>query len=142
MLDLYGGSGIVGLEALSRGMDKVVYVDKDPKAVRIIKQNLSAAGWEKRAEVYRNEAGRALKAVSRKKRQFDIVFLDPPYEKQNLKEELIFISDNQLLSQIGILIAEHSREVDLPEEAGDLTLWRQENYGNTIMSLYRRRDIL
>jgi len=140
MLDLYGGSGVVGLEALSRGMDKVIFVDKNSSAVQTIKSNLKAAGWKERAEVYRKESYLALKAVSRKGTQFEMIFLDPPYEKHNLQKDLEFISEKQLLKTGGMVVVEHARQVILPETYKNMYMERRENYGITTISMYREGE--
>lgn len=140
MLDLYGGSGVVGLEALSRGIDSVIYVDKDPKAVRVIKQNIGTAGFESQTEVYRNDAGRALKAVIRRHKQFDLIFLDPPYDNNQLVNELHVIDEGNLLKERGLIIVEHRKGTYLPDEFNNFVLWRSDNYGITEMTLYEWRQ--
>ncbi|TGS90150.1 16S rRNA (guanine(966)-N(2))-methyltransferase RsmD, partial [bacterium M00.F.Ca.ET.177.01.1.1] len=80
-LDLFAGSGALGIEALSRGMEKVIFVDQNFKAIKIIKANLQHLNISDQAEVYKNNADRALKALSKRAMQFDVIFLDPPYDK-------------------------------------------------------------
>ncbi|SDN24463.1 16S rRNA (guanine(966)-N(2))-methyltransferase RsmD [Alkalicoccus daliensis] len=141
MLDLYGGSGVVGLEAISRGFSKVVFVDKDPKAVKIINENVEALGFRLQTEVYRNDAGRALKAVVRKEKKFDFIFLDPPYEKQKINLELDLIDEAALLKKNGIIVAEHKKEIELNDSFKNFSLWRSEVYGITKMSIFKGRYI-
>ncbi len=76
-LDLFAGSGGLGIEALSRGMDKAVFVDLEPKSIEVIRMNLTATKLENQAAIYRNDAGRALKALAKRSTTFDLVFLDP-----------------------------------------------------------------
>lgn len=139
MLDLYGGSGVVGMEALSRGVDHVIFVDKDPKAVRVIKLNIESAGFQKQAEVYRNDAGRALKAVIRKGKKFDLIFLDPPYAKHQLNNDLKTIDENSLLHDDGLIIVEHSKDTNLQENFHNFDLWRSDHFGITTITMYKRR---
>ena len=80
-LDLFAGSGALGIEALSRGMEKVIFVDQNFKAVKVIKANLNQLDLMSQAEVYKNNADRALKALAKREIQFDIIFLDPPYKR-------------------------------------------------------------
>lgn len=80
-LDLFAGSGALGIEALSRGMDKVIFVDQNFKAVKVIKSNLKQLDLLAQSEVYKNNADRALKALAKREIQFDYIFLDPPYKK-------------------------------------------------------------
>lgn len=77
-LDLFAGSGGLGIEALSRGMDKAVFIDMESKSIDVIKENLRKTGLEGQAEVFRNDAGRALKALAKRGALFDAVFLDRP----------------------------------------------------------------
>lgn len=136
-LDLYAGSGGLGIEALSRGIDFVVFVDQSSKAIEVIKQNLKSCSFEKKAEVYRNEARRALKAVTKREMQFEIIFLDPPYAKQKLIDELTFISINKLLSDGGIIVTEYDASIELQETVEQLTCFRKEIYGDTAISIYK-----
>ena len=80
-LDLFAGSGALGIEALSRGMEKVIFVDQNFKAVKVIKSNLKQLDLMSQSEVYKNNADRALKALANRDIQFDYIFLDPPYKK-------------------------------------------------------------
>ena len=87
-LDLFAGSGALGIEALSRGMDKVIFVDQNFKAVKVIKSNLKQLDLISQSEVYKNNADRALKALAKREIQFDYIFLDPPYNKGLIDEAL------------------------------------------------------
>ncbi len=136
-LDLYAGSGGLGVEALSRGIDQMIFVDQSYKAIEVVQQNLKSCHFEEKAEVYRNEAKRALKAVAKREMKFSVIFLDPPYAKQRLKDELIFISENDLLSNQGVIVVEHDASVKLNQMIGSLTCYRQEKYGDTAISIYK-----
>ncbi|EIJ79461.1 methyltransferase [Bacillus methanolicus MGA3] len=83
-LDLFAGSGGLGIEALSRGLSKVIFVDKDKKAIQIIHENIKTCGLMEQSEVYLNSAERALKAIIKRGLVFDFIFLDPPYKKQQI----------------------------------------------------------
>jgi 16S rRNA (guanine966-N2)-methyltransferase len=136
-LDLYAGSGGLGIEALSRGMEKMVFVDQNPKAIEIVRLNLKACRFDKRAEVYRNDAQRALKAIVKRELKFDVIFLDPPYAKQRLKEEIAFIAQNGLLTENGIIVTEHDASTFVDELIEQMTCIRQEQYGDTGISIYK-----
>ncbi|MFO3688185.1 16S rRNA (guanine(966)-N(2))-methyltransferase RsmD [Staphylococcus felis] len=111
-LDLFAGSGGLGIEALSRGMDKVIFVDQNIRAVQIINQNLKKLDLISQAEVYKTNANRALKALHKREVQFDIIFLDPPYEKGLIDKALKKIHEFDLLKNDGIIVCEYShREV-------------------------------
>lgn len=137
-LDLYGGSGGLGIEALSRGMDHVIFVDHDKKAVSVIKENLRKTNLFDQAEVYCNDAKRALRALVKRNMKFDYIFLDPPYAKQQLESDMLFIDENSILSDSGTIICEHDRSVTLNRKVGTLQLVRSEVYGDTTISLFKK----
>ena len=135
-LDLFGGSGSLGIEALSRGVDKVIFVDKDGKAIQTIKQNIETFQLGEQVEVYRNDAVRALNALKKREIKFDLILLDPPYKKHHLEELIHKIGEFDLLTQNGLIMAEHSNEVELPEMMGTFQRTRKEVYGLTVISVY------
>lgn len=137
-LDLFAGSGGLGLEALSRGLDKVIFVDRDIKAIQTIHENIQACKMEDKAEVYRNDADRALKALIKREIQFDYIFLDPPYKKQQLLSLMEKISENRLVAHGGYIICEHSHDVELPESAGEFSQYKHEKYGIIAITIYSR----
>ncbi|THE14362.1 16S rRNA (guanine(966)-N(2))-methyltransferase RsmD [Bacillus timonensis] len=139
-LDLFGGSGGLGIEALSRGIERVIFVDRDQKAIQTIKGNLETCRLDDHAEVYRNEAFRALKAIVKRDIQFDLIFLDPPYKQQKLTELIEEISKHQLLTKQGYIVAEHGSEVLLEQSIGNLRLVRHEVYGIIGVSIYRLEE--
>ena len=112
-LDLFAGSGALGIEALSRGMDKVIFVDQNFKAVKVIKSNLANLDLEAQSEVYKNNADRALKALSKRDIQFDVIFLDPPYNKGLIDKALKLISEFNLLKENGIIVCEFSNHEEI-----------------------------
>ncbi|MGG5253063.1 16S rRNA (guanine(966)-N(2))-methyltransferase RsmD [Neobacillus sp. SM06] len=136
-LDLFAGSGGLGIEALSRGVDRAIFVDRDAKAIQIIHENIKSCQLENRSEVYRNDADRALKAVMKRGVVFDFVFLDPPYKKQQLINVLTKIDEYSLLHNGGMIVCEHSREVELPESVGPFLKAKYETYGMIAVSIYQ-----
>ncbi|RST75382.1 16S rRNA (guanine(966)-N(2))-methyltransferase RsmD [Siminovitchia acidinfaciens] len=135
-LDLYAGSGGVGLEALSRGMDFVIFVDNNKNAIQTIKANVSLCGMEDKCEIYNNDSERALKAVIKRHLQFDLIFLDPPYKRQKLKALIEMIAEKSLVTESGCIICEHDPEVALPETIGDLIRVKSANYGLSSLSMF------
>lgn len=135
-LDLFAGSGGLGLEALSRGLDKVIFVDREPKAIQTIHENIQACKLTEKTEVYRNDAQRALKALVKRKIGFDYIFLDPPYKKQQLVHLMEKIDEEQLLNEGGIIVCEHSHDVELPHTAGKLISVKHEKYGIIAITIY------
>lgn len=116
-LDLFAGSGALGIEALSRGMEKAIFVDKSSSAIRTIKQNLADLQLENVCEVYRNDAFRALSILTKRKMNFDLIFLDPPYEKMDYKKLLKKVVEANIMNDRGIIYIEHkpTEEIIFPE---------------------------
>ncbi|MFX3622475.1 MAG: 16S rRNA (guanine(966)-N(2))-methyltransferase RsmD [Ectobacillus sp.] len=136
-LDLFGGSGGLGIEALSRGMDKVIFVDRDVKAIQVIRQNIESCRLKGQAEVYRNDAERALKALIKRELLFDLILLDPPYKDQKITSLMSIIAEYGLLKKNGIIMVEHSVDVELPERINNLLCTKREKYGITAISIYK-----
>lgn len=139
-LDLFAGSGGLGIEALSRGLDQVIFVDKDHKAVQTIKSNLDVCGLRDQSEVYRNEAERALKAIIKREITLDIIFLDPPYFNQKIKQLLEIIVKNQLLSSEGVIVCEHTSELSLPTNIGLLEQLDENRFGGIGLTVYKQNN--
>lgn len=136
VLDLFAGTGGLGIEALSRGAASAVFVDLDPKAVATVRANVAAAKVEG-AEVYRNDAMRALKALAKRGRTFDLVFLDPPYRMRNAPEYLLFMEEHGMVRDGAAAVIEHDASTAYPEACGRFTLVKRADYGDTAVSVYR-----
>ncbi len=136
-LDLYAGTGAIGIEALSRGAVKAVFVEKNPKTVKIIKENLQVTGLSEKAEILVQEADRAISLISAKGEIFNIIFIDPPYLKDLEKTSLAMIDNNSLLAPDGWVIVESSKLDTMPHEVGQLKMFRQEKYGDTVLTFYQ-----
>ena len=153
-LDLYCGSGAVGMEALSRGAGKVVFVDNDIKCISVLKKNLgrldhlaTRVGCPPSAEqptrvplvdIYNKDAIKALGVFEKEGMVFDVIFLDPPYYKDIAKNTLIEISNHDILSANVVIIAEIYKKESLPEEIGVLKKIRTYKYGDTVLELFKR----
>ena len=142
-LDLFGGTGAIGIEALSRGAAEVVFVENHPPAASLIRRNLASLGIRSGATVLAVDALRALeKLAGRQKRdavRFDFIFLDPPYAAaKDYSRVLEFLGSADLLASGGIVIAEHRRSFALPEAAGALLRYRVLKQGDAALSFYRR----
>nr|WP_273850304.1 16S rRNA (guanine(966)-N(2))-methyltransferase RsmD [Pseudalkalibacillus spartinae] len=136
-LDLYGGSGALGIEALSRGIEKCVFVDRESKAIETIKWNLEQTKYTESAEVFRNDSKRALKALQKREIHFSLVLLDPPYHKEQILHDLEKLTAYQLLEDKATIVVEHKKEVQLPESYAGLRMIREETYsGKTTISIY------
>ncbi|GJF58937.1 16S rRNA (guanine(966)-N(2))-methyltransferase RsmD [Staphylococcus argenteus] len=137
-LDLFAGSGALGIEALSRGMDKVIFVDQNFKAVKIIKSNLENLDLVEQSEVYKNNADRALKALSKREIQFDIIFLDPPYEKGLIDKALKQISEFNLLKENSIIVCEFSNHEEIDYQPFNMI--KRYHYGLTDTMLLEKGE--
>ncbi|MEK5522529.1 16S rRNA (guanine(966)-N(2))-methyltransferase RsmD [Heyndrickxia sp. FSL W8-0423] len=135
-LDLFAGSGGLGIEGLSRGLEKVIFVDRDMNAFQTIKANISECGFEQQSELYRNDSERALKAIIKRDIKLDVIFLDPPYKKQKLVSLLQVINDSKLLTESGYVVCECSSDIQLPSVIGDLVKTKEAVYGMIGISIY------
>lgn len=135
-LDLYAGTGSLGIEALSRGADKAVFVERDAKAFSVVKQNVSACRLDAYAEMYRMDADRAIRQLAKREQPFDLVFLDPPYAKQNIVEEITQLQQLGLLAAGAWIVAEHDSKDSFPAAIGDCVKDREATYGETAVTLY------
>lgn len=140
VLDLFAGTGGLSIEALSRGMSRAVLIDADKKALETVRHNLQAAGFAACAEVYRNDAVRALKALAKRGKTFDLVFIDPPYKMKVIPELLERLTDGGLLSGRAIVVLEHDAEDRHDTAYGDLRPTRRAEYGDTAITVYRRLE--
>ena len=140
VLDLFAGSGGLGIEALSRGADQAVFVEENPRVIPIIRENLAAAGFEDKAIVLRREATAAVAEFLRAGSRFNLALADPPYEKGWVARLLQAMSAGSLLASGGLLAIEHTRREPAPERAGRLALFRELTYGDTVFSLYQEED--
>lgn len=133
VLDLFAGSGQMGLEALSRGASGCVFVDRNPDAVEVIRQNQRTAGLTASTQVLCQDA---LSYLSRQHDRFDIVFLDPPYAAQGLLEECLH-KVVPFMNAGGVILCETGDETQLPEQVGDFCLQKTYRYGKTYIWLFR-----
>jgi len=129
VLDLFAGSGNLGIEALSRGMDHAIFVDMNFEAIKIIKENIARLQLQDRTEVYRNDAFKALKVLGKKGSKFDLIFLDPPYGKISMTHLLEEIMDYELLNDEGLIVCEYGEGIDVSYDESLLREVRCEVYG-------------
>ncbi|MDQ6419304.1 16S rRNA (guanine(966)-N(2))-methyltransferase RsmD [Paenibacillus sp. LHD-117] len=135
-LDLFAGTGGLGIEAWSRGVERVVFVDREKISIDIIRHNVAAAGAERAAEIYRNDAERALKVLAKRSLKFDLVFLDPPYRMTTMDQLMTEMAEKDMLEPDAVVVVEHDAEVDYPEELVSFRQIRQAKYGDTAVTIY------
>ncbi|SDZ01892.1 16S rRNA (guanine(966)-N(2))-methyltransferase RsmD [Proteiniborus ethanoligenes] len=136
VLDLYAGSGNVGIEFLSRGASKCYFIDCDTNSIKSIKENLSRTKLAEQAYVYKNIADKAISMLGSRGILFDYIFLDPPYEKNLIVPTLEKISICNILNENGIIITEHESKIVLPEYINYLFKKDFRKYGGTTISFY------
>ncbi len=132
-LDLFAGAGGIGIEALSRGASRAVFVDSSRESIAVIKQNIEKTDFSDQATVVLSSTETFLK---RPLGSYDIVFLDPPYA-EDLNPLLELIAASRVVKPDGLLIAEHFRKQPSPERAGSLSLQREARYGDTVLAFYK-----
>lgn len=138
-LDLFAGSGALGIEAISRGLDRVIFIDKHPDAIHTIQQNVDLLHIKDQVECFRTDAHRALKAVAKRDLQFKLILLDPPYQKLDFEKMLTKIIELNILEPGGIIYCEHDSKETLPGSIEQLQLAKKESYGKTTsISIYRK----
>jgi 16S rRNA (guanine(966)-N(2))-methyltransferase RsmD len=133
VLDIFAGSGQLGIETLSRGAKSATFVDANPEAVKVVKANLAHTDLSQQASVAVGDFEQFLKHT---KSVFDIVFVDPPYSKGLVEAALPLLTPH--MSENGIIVCEIARNDALPEQSGEFVLTRRGNYGKTSLALYRK----
>lgn len=132
-LDLFSGSGSMGIEAISRGAKKAVFVDNNRNSVAVINENIKATRFEERAEVMNCDVSNAIARLGSLGEKFDIIFMDPPYNKGLVESALTYIVKENILADDGYIIAEQSQEDKIPEVQG-LEVFRIKDYKITKMT--------
>ena len=135
VLDLFAGSGQLGIEALSRGAEHTVFVDAGEAACKVIKENLRRTKLEAQAKVVRSDYLQYLKTT---KETFGLILLDPPYAEVFLENALNCITEIDILQSGGIIVCERPLGKDLPLEFPDYSKSKDYKYGNTLITLYRK----
>lgn len=137
-LDLYAGTGAVGLEALSRGAEKVFFVEKSPVRAKAVMDYIHKLDLDEKASVYQEEAEAFLKRAMRTGLKFDIIFADPPYMSGEIDKVLPNLGECNILKDEGCILVEHSSKTAFPENIQNLKLVKKYRYGDTMITLYRK----
>jgi 16S rRNA (guanine966-N2)-methyltransferase len=143
ILDLYAGTGALGIEALSRGAAEAFFVELSPTCVRTIRENLEGAGLVHKATILRGDVMRVLRDLSRQKRKFDLVMADPPYERKagsggetSLAEKTLkALGESDILRPNSLVVVEHPRRKTVLEIPEGLKLLSVKKYGDTAVSI-------
>ncbi len=138
ILDLYAGTGNLGIEALSRGAAFCTFVDNSKECAAIINENLVHTKMVDTAKVVTKDVNQALKdSISLNNNIFDIIFIDPPYGKTLIPEALELICKKKFLKNDGIIVTEHEKCDKIFDTIFDLRVVRSEKYGDTVVSIYK-----
>lgn len=135
VLDLFGGTGQLGIEALSRGAQSAVFVDSREEACKLIRENLKRTKLEKESRVLRSDY---LDYLNRCREQYNIIFLDPPYAEVFLENALKRITEIDILQSDGIIVTERPLGKELPWEFEGYTRSRDYKYGKILLTIYRK----
>ena len=140
MLDIFAGTGSLGIEALSRGASQAVFLDKSTECCGIIKENLAHTKLTNKAEVYSMDFAAGIERLYRDNRKFDLIILDPPYNKNLIQETLNLLTKNDIIKDDGIIVAEHSVADNLPDRIGRLETIDSRKYGDTMITIFISKD--
>ena len=135
VLDLYAGSGGLAIEAVSRGMSSAVLVERDRKAQTIVAENIQMTKDVGKFQLLKMDAERALEQVSE---EFDLIFLDPPYAKEQIVADIEKMAERELFSEDIMVVCETDKAVELPEEIACLGIWKEKIYGISKVTVYVR----
>lgn len=136
-LDLFAGSGQIGLEALSRGAERAVFVDSSKASCAVVEDNIRSTGLSQKASVIHADYSAYL---LRSAERFDIAFLDPPYRTGTLEKALAAVVSHMNLG--GIVICEHPTDEALPDVAGEFVRVKDYRYGKIVLTSYRHKDMV
>lgn len=135
-LDLFGGTGGIGIEALSRGAKHVVFIDANIKSIKVLKGNLEHLNIKDNVEVFNTDYSTAISKLYKNRKEFDIIFIDPPYSAGMAQNALKEIDAHPILAQTGLIIVEHDTRDEMPSSLGRLHMYRSKQYGSTTLSFY------
>jgi len=139
VLDLYAGTGALGLEAVSRGAREVVFVDNQTASLHVLRENIARCAATACSHIVSQDVATFLNARSPRHDEspFDLVFADPPYDIADLAPLLMRLDSSRKVASSGLVVIEHFKKVSLPLEAGCLRQVRQSRYGDTVLTMYR-----
>jgi 16S rRNA (guanine(966)-N(2))-methyltransferase RsmD len=139
VLDLFAGSGAYGLEAISRGAGHATFVENNSRCLETIKSNIESLRVpEAKCAVLRSSAYMALSRLENDGERFDLIFIDPPYHKDMAKKCLRYIDYYDILSPLGLIVAEHFRTDSLEDEFNTIIPEKERRYGDTVITIFRK----
>ena len=136
VLDLFAGSGGLSIEAVSRGVDHAVLIDRQYQAIKTINENIAVTKRESAFTVIKGDAKKVIYQLAKKKEQFDYVFFDPPYKQQEILKMIAQLVELKLLAPEALIICETDQEAKLPQTLTGFTCYKQVDYGITELTFY------
>jgi 16S rRNA (guanine(966)-N(2))-methyltransferase RsmD len=140
VLDLFAGTGSLGLEALSRGADFATFVEKSAKSIKVLNENINLLGFGERCEVFPADAMDQIVRLGRDSATFDIIFVDPPYMENLYEKILTSIAEYGIIKNGGLVIVEYPAALNINERYHSLTLIKNKKYGTTRVSIFTKGD--
>ena len=135
-LDLFAGTGAVGIEAISRGAKNVTFVEIDNKAIALIKRNLQKISKDNLFTIIKSDYLRAIRFLNVKQKRFDIVFLDPPYNKNYFLKTLHEIDRNVIIKEGGLIIVQHPADLVVKYDFENIFYFKEKKYGNSKITIF------
>jgi 16S rRNA (guanine(966)-N(2))-methyltransferase RsmD len=136
-VDIFAGTGAMGIEALSRGVAETVFIDSNPDVVSLIRKNLEKCGFSAKAKVLKMDAINAIELFINKGERFDLIFIDPPYDDSLTLRVLERIDTNGILSPGAMVVSESSKRMVIEGKLNSIELFKRKRYGDTVVSFYR-----
>lgn len=132
-MDLYAGTGALGIEALSRGANSADFVESDAMRCKDIRDSVKEFGFAERSRVIRGSAERILGTIDG---QYDLVFADPPYKTGPWEAVMQRLQARELLEKGAVVVSEHAQTYEIDDQYGGLEIWKQRRYGDTTVSIF------
>ncbi|MBD7894322.1 16S rRNA (guanine(966)-N(2))-methyltransferase RsmD [Limosilactobacillus sp. Sa3CUN2] len=136
-LDLYGGSGGLSIEGVSRGIEHAVLVDRAYPAIKTIKSNIEVTKHPEKFTVLKMDSRKALTVLQKQGKKFDLIYLDPPYAKQQIVKDMNRMVELDLLNDNALIVAETNQEADLSNDIDSFKFIKKQSYGITVLNFYR-----
>lgn len=140
-LDLYAGSGSLAIEAVSRGMDRAICIEKNFAAIKIIKENIAVTKESEKFVIKKMDANKALEFLKEAGTKLTLVLLDPPYAEQEIEKQISQMLAYDLLTEDALIVCETDKSVVLPETIGTLVKTRETTYGITQITIYKQEVV-
>jgi 16S rRNA (guanine(966)-N(2))-methyltransferase RsmD len=139
-LDMFGGSGSLTIESVSRGIEKAVIIDKHPHAINIIKKNVEMLKIQDRVDIIRGDYLDIMTTLAKQGKKFDLILIDPPFKMLVIDEIVSFVDEHDLLTDDGIIMAEYFKDNKFDAEFDTIECTRFLDYGTSHIKIYRKKD--